>query len=120
MSCWTSRLPGCARSLCVASRITRRAAAVFESAGHLLPSALALGNIGETHAQLGNYTRSLEAFERARRALSSLDAPVDEHDVLLETANTYLALNLYPEAALDEERVCRGTIGERTVRRTLS
>jgi tetratricopeptide (TPR) repeat protein len=74
------------------------AAAVFESAGQMLPSALALGNIGETHAQLGNYTRSLEAFDLARRAFGSLDTPVDEHDVLLEMANTYLALNLYPEA----------------------
>jgi CHAT domain-containing protein len=57
-----------------------------------------LGNIGETYSQLGNYTRSLDAFERARRLLGSLDASVDEHDILLDIASTYLALNLYPEA----------------------
>lgn len=74
------------------------AAAVFESAVLTLSFATALGNIGETHSQLGNYTRSLDAFERARRLFTSLDAPVDEHVILLDTANTYLALNLRPEA----------------------
>lgn len=74
------------------------AAAIFEGAGLTSSYALALGNIGETHLQLGNYTRSLDAFERARRLLGSLDARVDEHDILLDTVNAYLALNLYPEA----------------------
>jgi tetratricopeptide (TPR) repeat protein len=74
------------------------AAGIFKEAGLTHAYATALGNIGETHSQLGNYARSLDAFERARRLLSSLDAPVNEHVIVLDTANTYLALNLYPEA----------------------
>ena len=55
-------------------------------------------NIGETHLQLANYTSSLDAFERARRLLESFDARAVEYFLLRNTADAYLALNLYSEA----------------------
>lgn len=75
------------------------AAAIFDTAGLTLSHATALGNIGETHSQLGNYTHGLDALEQARRLLISVDAPITEHVIMLDTANTYLALNLYSEAS---------------------
>jgi CHAT domain-containing protein len=57
-----------------------------------------LSNIGEAHLVLGNYTRSLNAFEQARRLFDPLDAVAHKRILLRKTADAYLALNLYPEA----------------------
>ena len=75
------------------------AAHVFYEAGLMLPYAKALSNIGMAHLRIGNYARSLEAFEHARRLFRSLGAPAAQHDILLvNTAEAYLLLNLYSEA----------------------
>jgi tetratricopeptide (TPR) repeat protein len=72
-------------------------AAVFAKAGLTLSHAKALNNIGETHWQLANYTRSLDAFERARHLLDTLDALIETSLLLLHMANAYLQFNLYSE-----------------------
>jgi tetratricopeptide (TPR) repeat protein len=81
------------------------AAAVFAEAGLTLSYAMALNNIGEAHRQLANYTRSLDAFEGARRLYESLDALVHKSLLLLFTANAYLELNLYSEALASYQEV---------------
>ena len=74
------------------------AAAVFAEAELTLSHAKALCNIGEANRQLANYRPSLAAFEQARRLYGSLDARADKSLLMLDTANAYLDLNLYPEA----------------------
>ena len=74
------------------------AAAVFAETDLSFSYALALSNIGEANRRLANYARALEAFEQARRLLDSLDALVERSTLSLDTANTYLELNLYSEA----------------------
>ena len=74
------------------------AAAVFTKSGLTLSHAKALCNIGEANWHLANYRASLTAFERARHLYESLDELTDKSLLLLDTANVYLDLNLYPEA----------------------
>jgi tetratricopeptide (TPR) repeat protein len=74
------------------------AARVFEEAGLTLPYATALCNIGEANRQLADYRSSLTAFEEAHRLYDDLDELTDKSQLILDTANVYLDLNLYPEA----------------------
>ena len=74
------------------------AAQVFAGAGLTLPYATALCNIGEANRQLANYRSSLTAFEEAHRLYDDLDELTDKSQLILDTANVYLDLNLYPEA----------------------
>lgn len=86
-----------------ALRAHETAAAIFEAAESPLSRVRSLGNIGETHLRLANYTMALRAFEEARHLLASInspDSPADEYLLLRDTADAYLALNLYSEALL--------------------
>jgi tetratricopeptide (TPR) repeat protein len=80
------------------------AARVFEGAGLTLPYATALCNIGEANRQLANYRSSLTAFEEARRLYDDLDELTDKSLLILDSANVYLDLNLYPEALAAYQR----------------
>jgi tetratricopeptide (TPR) repeat protein len=80
------------------------AASVFEEAGLTLPYATALCNIGEANRQLANYWSSLVAFEKAHRLYDDLDEITDKSQLILDTANVYLDLNLYPEALTAYQR----------------
>jgi tetratricopeptide (TPR) repeat protein len=80
------------------------AARVFAGAGLTLPYATALCNIGEANRQLANYRSSLTAFEEAHDLYHDLDALRDESQLVLDTANVYLDLNLYPEALAAYQR----------------
>lgn len=76
-------------------------ATIFEAADLPLAQLKSLGNIGETHLRLANYMSALRAFERARNLLTSMNSlenPADEYLLLRDTADAYLALNLYSEA----------------------
>lgn len=74
------------------------ALAIRAAAGLTMLHAQSQGNVGSAHLLLGNYTASLDAFEKARRLFDSLEALVDQHVLLFDTAHAYLTLNLYPEA----------------------
>ena len=74
------------------------AAAIFAEAGSTRTQAQAVNNIAIAHQLLGNYDRSLDAFEQTRRLYSGLDAQAEQNILLLDTAHAYLVLNLYPEA----------------------
>ncbi|HEX5849867.1 MAG TPA: CHAT domain-containing tetratricopeptide repeat protein [Rubrobacter sp.] len=80
------------------------AARVFAGANLTLPYATALCNIGEANRQLADYRSSLIAFEEAHRIYQNLDALKDESQLVLDTANVYLDLNLYPEALAAYQR----------------
>ena len=90
------------------------ALAAFEAAtetaaasGRLLLQMETLINLGEAHLLLGNYTRSLEALDEARRLSDDVSAPANELFVALHRADVYQALNLYPEALADYRTAAR-------------
>ena len=77
----------------------------LHEAGLTLPYAKALCNIGEANRQLADYRSSLAAFEKARSLYDDLDELTDKSLLMLDTANVYLDLNLYPEALAAYQKV---------------
>lgn len=83
----------------------KAAAAIFSEANLTLSHAMSLSNVGETYLRVADFVNALTAFERARRSLSSLDARAEEYFLLRNTADAYLALNLYSEALSSYQEV---------------
>jgi tetratricopeptide (TPR) repeat protein len=79
----------------------QEAAAIFSSMDNPLRRARCLNNLGNAHLLLGNYGQSLQALDEARRLLSTLDARADQLILQGLTADVYLVLNLYQEAAAE-------------------
>ncbi|MBA3311295.1 MAG: tetratricopeptide repeat protein, partial [Nocardioidaceae bacterium] len=76
------------------------AAIGFADAGLSLLEARCLADLGRAHVALGEGAQALDAFGRAERLLEPLDVAAETEQVRLYTAEAYLALNLYEEAAL--------------------
>lgn len=76
----------------------KAAAAIFSEANLTLSHAMSLSNVGETYLRVADYMSALNALERARRSLRSVNARAEEYFLLRNTADAYLALNLYSEA----------------------
>lgn len=76
------------------------AAATFEREGLSLQHARALTNLAYARLGCGDYAASLSTFEAARRGFSEVEGMADRPQplLLLDRAEAYLALNLYPEA----------------------
>jgi CHAT domain-containing protein len=84
------------------------AALIFASMDNRLRQARCLNNMGNAHLLLGNYSQSLETLREARRLLNMLDARPDQLILQGLTADAYLALNLYPEAAAEYQAANEG------------
>lgn len=74
------------------------AAARPGAAAEPLLSAQLTVNEGKTRLLKGEYGKALLGFERARAELDGLGTPIVRADTLCAVAETYLSLNLYPEA----------------------
>lgn len=75
------------------------AVALFATTGQPRMQAKALNNLGLALQLLGQHSRSLDALEQARRLFETLpETDGERHILLLDTADVYLSLNLYPEA----------------------
>lgn len=77
----------------------------FADAGLSLLEARCLADLGRAHVALGESPLGLHAFGRAERLLEQLDVAAEADQLRLHTAEAYLALNLYEEAALVYEQV---------------
>lgn len=77
----------------------------FSDAGLTLLEARCLADLGRANSVLGEWSSALEAFARAEQLFQRLNATADVEQVRLRTAEAYLGLNLYEEAALVYERV---------------
>ncbi|MDQ3627536.1 MAG: CHAT domain-containing protein [Actinomycetota bacterium] len=82
-----------------------RAASGFADAGLALLEARCLADLGRAQVALGEAVPALAAFGRAERLLDRLGAQAETEQLRLHTAQAYLALNLYDEAALVYEQV---------------
>lgn len=74
------------------------AAKHFDVSGDVLESAQALLNAGYTRCSLGAFSAGLADMQRAGKLLHALDASADKYVALLDQAEAYSNLNLYPEA----------------------
>jgi len=72
----------------------------FADAGLTLLEARCLADLGRAHVALGEGTSALDAFGRAELLLKRLDIAAEKEQLRLHTAEAYLALNLYDEAAM--------------------
>lgn len=77
----------------------------FADAGLSLLEARCLADLGRAHVALGESARALYAFGQAERLLGHLDVAAETEQLRLHTAQAYLGLNLYEEAALVYEQV---------------
>lgn len=67
--------------------------------------AKARNNLGVAYQHLGQYAPALNQFTQARRLFDQINVPAEAHILLLDTAETYLALNLFPEAVAAYQEV---------------
>jgi len=77
----------------------------FAEADLTLLEARCLADLGRAHVALGESAEALDVFGRAERLLERLDVAAETEQLRLHTAEAYLALNLYDEAALVYEQV---------------
>ncbi len=77
----------------------------FADAKLSLLEARCLADLGRAHVALGEGPQALESFGRAERLLERLDVAAETEQLRLHTAEAYLSLNLYDEAALVYEQV---------------
>lgn len=88
-----------------AEDLYQQAAQQAESAGVAVTQAEIEGNIGTFALLQGRYDRALDYLERSRRRYTSLGMPHQTAMAEQEIADTYLELNLAPEARTIYERV---------------
>ncbi|MFQ5433647.1 MAG: CHAT domain-containing protein [Anaerolineae bacterium] len=80
--------------------VLETAVSTFSTAVNTHMQAKALNNLAIAQQMLGHFNDALNTFEQSRRLFATLSADgVEQHILLLDTADLYRSLNLYVEAA---------------------